>query len=75
MAQIEPKKDPYAFYMQGATVDMFVKETGYSKDRSIELFTKWDNMNNEPKPTLSAFWLVLYEWNNEVILINQIKLY
>lgn len=55
MAQIEPKKDPYAFYMQGATVDMFVKETGYSKDRSIELFTKWDNMNNEPKPTLSAF--------------------
>ena len=42
---------PYVMYMGGATVSMVMRHCNYTRYKVVELFTRWDAMNNEPKPT------------------------
>ena len=42
---------PYVMYMGGSTVSMVMRHCNYHRYKVVELFTRWDEMNNEPKPT------------------------
>ena len=50
--QLDKKKpSAYTLYMGGARVSQVMSECRLTKADVIDLFTRWDTMNNEPKPT------------------------